>query len=587
MVSYNKIRVTIKRVTVNRLTINKAIFFPIVVWFFLLSVPGGYSQSPGPLMGVKLLGTRSWIKVSWQNKVSDNDDSLNVISRDDIRRTKTVLNKSIRNSAFRLYWSTENVRPSSPGLVVPATATCYYIHPVQEQTLYYVWIEGFSAGGVTQSASGSVLTTRNWSLDPQDAADLDIPSSQAVPEGMQLFWHDEFNDSLLNRNKWFTDYYSNLDFFDKVKYDELRKNKLPQAAYTLNGNVIRLFANDSLPTEDFTGGKKISSIQTYDWSTNENLLDNSRGGYFEVRVKRSFKGKPEGLNTAFWFDSPGSDLKYYLQDGTTVNGTRGIRPKGQLFEIDIFENLNAQFVMHGHVDTNGRFIHNLATDIAYGFEHKDQWVTHGILWTPTSIKHYINGRLIKAYDNKHQLFSPNHFMNILLGSYGKGGEVSMEVDYIRGYQWPVSRDNELPNGDFERNTTRDPWEGTGKLVKTAQQSEARSGKQVLLLEPGDSIEQYVYLNNNRDYELTYYAKGHAVLQAEMDNVEAVSGQLMPVSIHTSGHKKEFSPTSLHFKTGKMAGTDMKTVRIVFRNQGHANVLLDDVRVFVTGLNLTN
>ena len=52
---------------------------------------------------------------------------------------------------------------------------------------------------------------------------------------------------------------------------------------------------------------------------------------------------------------------------------------------------------------------------------------------------------------------------------------------------------------------------------------------------------------------------------------------------TSVGKKEFSPTSLRFKTGKMVGRDMKTVRIVFHNEGHANVILDDVRVFMSGI----
>lgn len=568
MESYNRIRVII----------NIIRSFSIAGWFVLIFSPGGYAQPPGPAMGLKLLGTRSWIKVSWGQP----DTNGKGTGHTDANNKKAVHYEASSKDGVKIYWSTEKVRPSTPNLVVPAIETSYYIHPVQEETLYYIWVEGLNSAGVTQTAMDSVLTTKSWSLDRDEAAKLDIPSSQAVPDGMQLFWHDEFNDSLLNRNKWFTDYYSNLDFFEKVKYDELRQNKLPQAAYTLNGKTIRLFANDSLPTEDFTGGKKISSIQTYDWSTNENLLDNSRGGYYEVRVKRSFKGNPQGLNTAFWFDSPGPDLTYYLQEGTTVNGTRGVRPKGQVFEIDIFENLNSQFVMHGHVDTNGRFIHNLATDIANGFDHKDHWITHGILWTPSSIKHYINGRLIKSYDNKHQLFSPNHFMNILLGSYGKGGEVSMEVDYIRGYQWPVSRDNELPNGDFECNTTLEPWEGTGKLEKIAQRSNERTGKQAVLLEPGDSIEQYVYLNNDRDYELSYYAKGLSMLQAEMDNVEAVSGQLTRTSIKTTISGKDFTLATLHCRTGKMVGRDMKTVRVVFRNLGKGRVILDDVRAFIPG-----
>ena len=69
-----------------------------------------------------------------------------------------------------------------------------------------------------------------------------------------------------------------------------------------------------------------------------------------MKVRRNSSGNPEGTNTAFWFDSPGPDLRYYLEQGTNLNGTEGIRPKGQLFEIDVFEYLNAQFVLHGHVD---------------------------------------------------------------------------------------------------------------------------------------------------------------------------------------------------------------------------------------------
>ena len=539
MASSNKIRV---------ITSTAGSFF-IVIMLFVCCIPGGFSRPPGSTLRLKLLGTRSWIKVSWQVASS-------------------------HASGYRVYWSTNDVPPSAPSLVIPASDSVCYIRPVKEQTLYHIWVQGFNEHGTTERAAASVVTTKTWSLAPDEASQLDIPSSAAVPAGMQLYWHDEFNDSLLDRNKWFTDYYSELDFLEKVKIDELRRNQLPQAAYTLNGRTIDLFVNDSLPREDFEGGKKISSIQTYDWSTNENLLDNSRGGYYEARVKRAFTGHPQGLNTAFWFDSPGPDLSYYLQDGTEVNGVKGIRPKGQLFEIDIFENLNAQFVMHGHVDSNGRFIHNLATDIAYGFEHKDHWVTHGILWTPTSIKHYIDGKLIKAYDNKHQVFSPNHVMNILLGSYGKGGTVSMEVDYIRGYQWPISRDNELPNGDFEANSTLDPWEGNGTLEKAGP----RTGKQAVALAPGDSIEQYVYLNNDTGYELEYYAKGHSKLKVEIDNVEAVTGQLTPAVDTTAAAGAAFAPARLRFRTAKMARRDMKTVRIVFRNEGRQRVILDDVRV---------
>ncbi|HVU58733.1 MAG TPA: glycoside hydrolase family 16 protein [Puia sp.] len=513
----------------------------------LPDISGSYSKAPLPL---QLLGTRSWIKASWQDSTAG-------------------------PGGFNIYWSTEKSRPAAPNARVPASQRCYYIRDVREETVYYVWVEPLGKGGHSGGTEGTVVTSKKWELESGSTTELDIPSSEAVPEGMRLFWHDEFNDSLLDRNKWCTGYYSTLDLLQKVQVDALRHNQLPQAAYVLDGRTITLFVNDSLPKRDFIHGKKISSIQTYDWSTDENLLDNSRGGYFEVRVKRTFTGRPEGLNTAFWFDSPGPDLKYYLQEGTVVEGTRGIRPKGQLFEIDVFENLNAQFVLHGNVDQNGRFIHNLATDIAEGFEHKDRWVTHGVLWTPGSIKHYINGQLIKAYDNRHQLFSPDHFMNVFLGSYGKGGSVSMEVDYIRGYQWPVSASNELPNGDFEQNATALPWEGTGRLSETAR----HNGRYGWLLQPGDSIEQYVYLNNDTRYSLVYYAKGKGSLHVEVDDVRPVSGELTSVLVREDKCKEDFSGAATHFRTGSAYGRNSKTVRVYFRNNGRGDVFLDDIRVF--------
>jgi len=512
--------------------------------------PGGYAQIPDTSIHMQLLGTRSWIKVSWQDR-------------------------SDGHKGFNIYWSMKDSRPATPNVQVPGSQRCYYIRDVREQTAYHIWLEPLNEAGAAGEARADVVTSKKWTLGPAEEGSLDITSSDAVPEGMRLFWHDEFNDSLLDRNKWCPSYYSTLDLLQKVQADALRHNQLPQAAYVLNGRTITLFVNDSLPRKDFNNGKKISSIQTYDWSTNENFFDNSRGGYFEVRVKRTFTGRPEGMNTAYWFDSPGPDLKYYLQEGTMVDGVRGIRPKGQLFEIDVFENLNAQFVMHGNVDQNGRFIHNLATDIAEGFEHKDRWVTHSVLWTPESIKHYINGKLIKAYDDKHRIFSPDHFMNVLLGSYGKGGSVSMEVDYIRGYQWPISVSNELPNGDFELNTTALPWEGSGRLSETAR----RSGKYGWLLRPGDSLEQYVYLNNNVGYTLAYYAKGKSSLQVEVDNVRPVSGELTPVAAREDGCKGKFFGREARFRTGSAYGRNMKTMRVYFKNMGSADISLDDIRVF--------
>lgn len=525
------------------------------LFIMLFSLNGTFVKIPTEPASLELLGTRSWIRVEWK------DDAVN-------------------EKGFKIYWSENAEKPDVPGAIVEQNKTRYYIQRVKEETNYYIWVESYNESGTSKAITGNVTTIKKWVRDSSEAKELTVASSAAVPEGMELFWHDEFNDELLNRNKWFTSYYSTIDYHRKENADALKNNSLPEAAYKLNGEYIDLFVNDKLPVRAFSDGKKISSIQTYSWSTNENLLDNSRGGYFEVRVRRGSTGKPRGLNTAFWFDSPGPDLKYYLQEGTEVDGTKGIRPAGQLFEIDVFEYLNAQFVMHGKVDSNGRFLRNLATNIAEDYQpHKHvpgaQWVTFGLLWTPSGIKHYIDGKLIKAYEDKHQIYSPNHFMNVFLGSYGAGGTVNMEVDYIRYYRWPISNENELPNGGAECSNNIYPWEGDASIFK----SEKRSGVNSFLLAPGQSLEQYIYLNNSKAYNLQFWSKGAGNLEVQVSNIKQVVGATENVVSSSFAGTSSFSKNELAFETGAEYGEHMKTVKVSFKNSSNENVIIDDIKLY--------
>lgn len=529
-------------------------FYRLIITGLLLCLTCGQNilaQEKKNIGKLQLLGTRSWIRVNWP-----------------------AMDKA---KEYRLYWSAGKEKPLQPNITSGNEKNHFYIQHVKPETAYHVWLEAVYGTGRIVGFEGEVTTVKNWVLDsPELEAARTNPGSAAVPKGMQLFWHDEFNDELLNRNKWSTNYYSSIDYLYGNNFSKMKADSLPQPAYILNGKTINLFTSDSLPAEvyDVKNNKKISSIQTYDWGKNENLLDNSRGGYFEVKVKRSSTGKPGGLNTAFWFDSPGPDLKYYLEKGTVLNGVQGIRPKGQVFEIDVFEYLNAQFVLHGDVDKAGKFRHNLATHIAEGYNHINNWVVHGMLWTPTSISHYINGNLIKEYSNKHQIYAPDHFMNVLLGSYGGGETVNMEVDYIRGYQWPLNNGNELPNPGFEDSGSLLPWEGNGSLVKDSE----KNRNMTVLLKPGQMIEQYVYLNNDTDYKVEYWMKGAGATTLTIDDVKQVSGELSTVIARDERGSNDFRKKSARFRSGNAYGNNMKTVRICFANTGPADVFLDDITI---------
>ena len=510
-----------------------------------------YAQTKNLQSDIQLLGTRSWIRIDW-------DDEKDV-------------------NQYQIYYTTGNKKPAQSSITLNTDTKQFYIQNIQPNTKYHVWVDGVSKGKIKEVFKGTVITQKNWIIDPKELKELESnPSSAAVPKGMKLFWQDEFNDALLNLNKWTTHYFSSLNYLSNISKNEMLENKLPQPAYILNGKTINLYVSDTLPTRLYvpTGSQKISSIQTYDWRTHENLLDNSRGGYFEVKVKRSKTGTPKGTNTAFWFDSPGPDLKYYLEKGTEAYGVKGIRPTGQLFEIDVFEELNAQFVLHGNVDKNGKFVHNLATHIAKGFQHENNWVTHGMLWTPTSIKHYINGELMGEYADKHKIYSPNHFMNVFLGTYGSQGGVNMEVDYIRYYTWPLTQGNELPNPGFEDSQNLAPWEGTGNI----QAGVGKNNSIAAILKPGETVEQYIYLKNNVNYRLNYWAKGKGLLQVTVNNVKEVSGELTEITKANSNAKSSFMQHNVSFTTDKDFKDNMKTVQVMFTNTGKNNIILDDITI---------
>lgn len=507
------------------------------------------ATGPQPAEELRLLGTRSWIRADW---------------------------KPVDGKVY-LYWSAGAKRPKRPNATVAEGASRFYIRNVQPETVYNIWLEYSDRKGRRKFIKGNATTGKAWVQDPADVKELSAnPSSRAVPAGMEVFWQDEFSDSLLNLNKWTTNYFSQLNYLDADSRNEMKTGTLPQPAYVLNGSTIDLYVSDSLPVRLFSkkGNQKISSIQTYDWQTNENLLDNSRGGYFEVKVKRSSTGNPKGLNTAFWFDSPGPDIRYYLEEGTAVEGIKGIRPKGQVFEIDVFEYINAQFVLHGHVDNNGKFLRNLNTHIAEGYIHRDQWVTHGILWTPASIKHYINGDLIREYTDKNKIYSPNHFMNVFLGTYGSDGNVNMEVDYIRYYQWPLANGNELPGTGFEEGEGLGPWEGSGRIVAGAGIGNSKG----MVLQPGEKIMQYVYLSNNTRYQLACHVKGEGTVKAVVSDVAVVNGALTAIATFEGKGTAVFSKNSGVFTTGVEPEGHKKTVCFVFENTGIKPITLDDITV---------
>ena len=418
----------------------------------------------------------------------------------------------------------------------------------------------------------ATLTSCNVNQDRDNSI---TPNINELQGAMSLFWHDEFNDQALDSTKWSTNYYSTWDFMDRTNFDEFKANTLPQPSIKYTDSTIILYTDKENPKEVFwkNSGRKISSIQTYDWLADTSYLPtNFVGGYIEARLKRFADKDAKMVNGAFWLDSPGPDLKHYLEKGTQAHETTGIRPRGQVFEIDLCEYITTEIVLHGNVDSLGNFERNIGHHIVEG-DFNDKWVTHSMLWTPAGLKFYIDGQLVREWWDPNEIKSPNHFMNFYLGMYGKDGETSMEVDYIRFFTWNLDENNELPNGGFEYNTLF-PWEGNGVIT----QNDTRTGKQALQLAPGASISQMIYTNHSKPYELRLYSKAQisGKLVAKVENITSVTGEAENITKEQFSIGSEFKELTLDFFTNAEYNDHKRTIKIILTNTGTTPIQLDDI-----------
>jgi hypothetical protein len=138
---------------------------------------GDHTSGGSALVDFRVLGTRSWIRLSWAPT-----SSPDAIGR------------------YYIYWDTGATQPKHPQDSVLATAGRYYIRPVQSLRHYHVWVASVIPTGSVRRATDPVRSVRHaivftdtrWQLDTAEVAHLSVPSSAAVPVGLRLFWQDEF-----------------------------------------------------------------------------------------------------------------------------------------------------------------------------------------------------------------------------------------------------------------------------------------------------------------------------------------------------------------------------------------------------------
>jgi len=397
-------------------------------------------------------------------------------------------------------------------------------------------------------------------------------TSSALPAGMKLVWHDEFNGQELDSSKWFTQYYSQFDYISRTNWEDFQNNNLPEPAMKFTNSSIILYVDENTPERPYwKNGRRISSIQTYDWRTNKTKFDNRRGGYMEAKIRRNVKGNPTQVNGAFWLDSPGPDPRYFVEDGNEALGVKGIRPRGQVFEIDLCEYMTTEVVLHGNVSPEGRFERNIGHYIHKG-DFLNKWVIHSMLWTPAGLKFFIDGREVREWWDPHDIKSPNHMMSIFLGAYGNEGEVSLECDYIRFYQWDTDENNEMPNAGFEYGSEIFPWEG----LATTTEEKKNSGKRSAVLQPGDSLYQYVYVDPDKTYKLEYFSSGEGSLKVAIDHITPVTEQAEIIVSDRTNLEPRFTKNVVDFKSKPDHEGHVRTIKVKFENKGSSPAYIDDI-----------
>lgn len=105
---------------------------------------------------------------------------------------------------------------------------------------------------------------------------------------------------------------------------------------------------------------------------------------------------------------------------------------------------------------------------------------------------------------------------------------------------------------------------------------AKSGARGVSLASGEQISQYVYLDNSRDYEMTFSHKG--TVEVTVENIVPVAGT--PENRFGGGFdgKARWMRNKIRFTTGAEFEDNKKTVRVTFKNSGRKAVSIDDICV---------
>lgn len=279
----------------------------------------------------------------------------------------------------------------------------------------------FNAFGQEKSGKTSFVDPQS----PKDAAPVIIPdsiSNNLIAGNWTLDFSDEFNDDKIDVTKW------NIENTSRKRVDILllaNENQVEEK----DGNMFIYYRKSPINDTTYMAGRfnsKGKYAPTY--------------GFLECRMHVV---KPNGHQMAFWMMPEGNGMKAPEGvDGTANDGA----------EIDIVEGNKADAYSLGlHWDGYAKPAHksNGATVKTPGIHDKEYHV-YGFEWTPTYLKFYYDGKVVREMKDPKLIPHVAHFIYFSGSCFGEnnwvdgdirkndsiqnGGVDKSYIDYVRVYK---------------------------------------------------------------------------------------------------------------------------------------------------------
>jgi beta-glucanase (GH16 family) len=269
-------------------------------------------------------------------------------------------------------------------------------------------------------------------VDPQSPTNIkpdlnfeNLPNSSKA-ENWDLVFSDEFNDTEMNPEKW-----NIQDDFSRLRNNDVLLDARTEDVEERDGKAYIYYSKDQSIEKKYYAGRfesKYKYAKTF--------------GYFEVRMHIV---EPFGHQTAFWMmpNQEGTTAPNNVIDGTAKDGA----------EIDIIEgNINSDTYSTGlHWDGYGADHKSKGLKIDANGLFTEEYHTYGFEWSPTFIKWYYDGELVRtetdskfiALVDHHLYFTGSVFgesstwVTKYIGNYdllNNGGRDEAYIDWVRVYE---------------------------------------------------------------------------------------------------------------------------------------------------------